>query len=250
MHLFSSAIAFHTVWWTVGLSRTGAALWVARQSSENRLAEFKGGDDGFRSVRRGDQRDPRLVDDGRPRADTRRAQADGRSAAWCSTTRCSRSGCPKPVYHALRRTITHGEALDPSVADAVAAAMKDWAVEHGATHYTHWFQPLTGITAEKHDSFLSPDRRRQGRRGVLGQGTDQGRARRLELPVGRHALHLRSARLHGVGSDEPAVAAVQRRRGHAGDPDGVRELDRRNARQEDAAAALDGSAVASRRSAS
>jgi glutamine synthetase len=63
---------------------------------------------------------------------------------------------PKPVYHALRRTITHGEALDHSVADAVASAMKEWAVEHGATHYTHWFQPLTGITAEKHDSFLVP----------------------------------------------------------------------------------------------
>src|SRR5881275_1470579 len=62
----------------------------------------------------------------------------------------------KPEYHALRRTITHGEPLDPSVAGAVAAAMKDWAVEHGATHYTHWFQPLTGITAEKHDSFLVP----------------------------------------------------------------------------------------------
>ena len=71
---------------------------------------------------------------------------------------------PKPVYQALRRTITHGEPLDPSVADAVAAALKDWAVEHGATHYTHWFQPLTGITAEKHDSFLDADRRRQGGR--------------------------------------------------------------------------------------
>ncbi len=63
---------------------------------------------------------------------------------------------PKPVYHALRRTVTQGEALDASVADAVASALKDWAVEHGATHYTHWFQPLTGITAEKHDSFLTP----------------------------------------------------------------------------------------------
>ena len=63
---------------------------------------------------------------------------------------------PKPVYHALRRTMTHGEPLDVSVADAVASAMKEWAVEHGTTHYTHWFQPLTGITAEKHDSFLSP----------------------------------------------------------------------------------------------
>ncbi|MBI5836872.1 MAG: glutamine synthetase III [Candidatus Eisenbacteria bacterium] len=67
-----------------------------------------------------------------------------------------RSRLPKPVYEALRRTVTRGEALDLGVADAVAAAMKDWAVEHGATHYTHWFQPMTGITAEKHDSFLSP----------------------------------------------------------------------------------------------
>src|SRR5438477_763289 len=63
---------------------------------------------------------------------------------------------PKPVYHALRRTITLGVPLDNSVADAIASAMKEWAVEHGATHYTHWFQPMTGITAEKHDSFLAP----------------------------------------------------------------------------------------------
>jgi glutamine synthetase len=63
---------------------------------------------------------------------------------------------PKPVYHALRKTVTRGEALDLSAADAIAKAMKEWAVEHGATHYTHWFQPLTGITAEKHDSFLTP----------------------------------------------------------------------------------------------
>jgi glutamine synthetase len=64
---------------------------------------------------------------------------------------------PKTVYQALRRTITHGDPLDAAGADAVAKAMKEWAVEHGATHYTHWFQPLTGITAEKHDSFLSPN---------------------------------------------------------------------------------------------
>jgi glutamine synthetase len=63
---------------------------------------------------------------------------------------------PKPAYHALRATITRGQPLDVSTADAIATALKDWAVEHGATHYTHWFQPLTGITAEKHDSFLSP----------------------------------------------------------------------------------------------
>ena len=60
------------------------------------------------------------------------------------------------IYKQLRKTIDDGEQLSISVANAVAAAMKDWAVEKGATHYTHWFQPLTGITAEKHDSFISP----------------------------------------------------------------------------------------------
>ena len=60
------------------------------------------------------------------------------------------------VYQSLKKTIDEGAQLDISVANAVAAAMKEWAVAHGATHYTHWFQPLTGITAEKHDSFISP----------------------------------------------------------------------------------------------
>lgn len=60
------------------------------------------------------------------------------------------------VYQSLKKTIDEGAKLDISVANAVAVAMKDWAVAHGATHYTHWFQPLTGITAEKHDSFISP----------------------------------------------------------------------------------------------
>jgi len=63
---------------------------------------------------------------------------------------------PKSAYTALRATITRGEPLEVSTADAVATALKEWAVEHGATHYAHWFQPLTGITAEKHDSFLAP----------------------------------------------------------------------------------------------
>jgi glutamine synthetase len=67
-----------------------------------------------------------------------------------------RARLPKDVFRALRRAVAHGESIDPSVADIVASALKDWAVEHGATHYTHWFQPMTGITAEKHDSFLNP----------------------------------------------------------------------------------------------
>jgi len=63
---------------------------------------------------------------------------------------------PKPIFKALQKTIKQGLPLDPTIADAVASAMKDWAIEHGATHYTHLFQPMTGLTAEKHDSFLAP----------------------------------------------------------------------------------------------
>jgi len=63
---------------------------------------------------------------------------------------------PKPIFKALQKTTRQGAPLDPLIADALAAAIKDWALEHGATHYTHLFQPMTGLTAEKHDSFLSP----------------------------------------------------------------------------------------------
>ncbi len=67
-----------------------------------------------------------------------------------------RARLPRDVYRTVRRAVVQGESIDPATADIIASALKDWAVEHGATHYTHWFQPLTGITAEKHDSFLSP----------------------------------------------------------------------------------------------
>lgn len=67
-----------------------------------------------------------------------------------------RQRLPKNTYKALRNTIDQGVALDPAVAEVVANAMKDWAIEKGATHFTHWFQPMTGFTAEKHDSFISP----------------------------------------------------------------------------------------------
>ena len=76
-----------------------------------------------------------------------------------------RERLPKSVYRSLTKTIRYGEALDPAIADTVAAVMKDWAIEHGATHYTHIFYPLTGQTAEKHDSFLSPD----GHVGVIAE---------------------------------------------------------------------------------
>ena len=67
-----------------------------------------------------------------------------------------RERLPAPVYAAFRKCLEARQTLDLDVADAMATAMKDWAVEHGATHYTHWFQPMTGVTAEKHDSFISP----------------------------------------------------------------------------------------------
>lgn len=70
--------------------------------------------------------------------------------------RVMKAKLPEKVYKSLKETIDKGTKLDSSVADSVATAMKDWAIEHGATHYTHWFQPLTGLTAEKHDSFITP----------------------------------------------------------------------------------------------
>ena len=70
--------------------------------------------------------------------------------------RAMRERLPKQTYKAFLRTIEEGERLDHNVADVVASVMKDWAVERGATHFTHWFQPLTGSTAEKHDAMLIP----------------------------------------------------------------------------------------------
>ena len=70
--------------------------------------------------------------------------------------RVMKATLPSKVYTSLKKTIEEGLELDISVANAVATAMKDWAIAKGATHFTHWFQPLTGITAEKHDSFITP----------------------------------------------------------------------------------------------
>jgi len=67
-----------------------------------------------------------------------------------------RQKLPKEIYKALRKTIESGTHLEIDIANAVANAMKEWAVERGVTHFTHWFQPMTGITAEKHDSFIAP----------------------------------------------------------------------------------------------
>src|ERR687889_861793 len=91
---------------------------------------------------------------------------------------------PKRVYQALRRTITAGEPLDPTAADMIAGALKDWALEHGATHYTHWFQPLTGITAEKHDSFLTPTDRGKAVAEFSGKELIRGEPDASSFPSG------------------------------------------------------------------
>src|SRR5437016_11352235 len=91
------------------------------------------------------------------RVDFRKAHAKDLFGVNVFNEEVQRQRLPKPVFKALQKTIRQGASLDPSFADAVAIAMKDWAIEKGATHYTHQFQPMTGITAEKHDSFLTPN---------------------------------------------------------------------------------------------
>ena len=91
---------------------------------------------------------------------------------------------PKGVFKSLKKTIETGSALDPSTADVVALALKDWALEHGATHYAHVFQPLTGITAEKHDSFLEPDGRGGAFAEFTGKQLTQGEPDASSFPSG------------------------------------------------------------------
>mgnify|MGYP000948129247 CR=1 FL=1 len=98
--------------------------------------------------------------------------------------RVMRAKLPSDVYASLKKTIDEGASLDTHVADAVATAMRDWAVEHGATHFTHWFQPLTGVTAEKHDSFIAPA---EGGRVILefsGKNLVRGEADASSFPSG------------------------------------------------------------------
>ena len=91
---------------------------------------------------------------------------------------------PEPQFEALQSTMRNGTDLDPSVADAVAHAMKDWALEKGATHYTHWFQPLTGSTAEKHDSFLKPTGDGRAITAFSGSALVQGEPDASSFPSG------------------------------------------------------------------
>jgi len=91
---------------------------------------------------------------------------------------------PKRVFESLQATIEKGEPLDPTVADVVALAMKEWAVERGASHFTHWFQPLTGSTAEKHDSFITPNRGGGALAAFSGKDLIQGEPDASSFPSG------------------------------------------------------------------
>jgi glutamine synthetase len=95
-----------------------------------------------------------------------------------------KASLPKDVYRSIRRTIETGQALDPSVADIVATAMKDWAISKGATHYAHIFYPLTGATAEKHDTFLSPDGDGSALSEFSGKALTQGEPDASSFPSG------------------------------------------------------------------
>ena len=91
---------------------------------------------------------------------------------------------PKETYKIIQNTIQNGKRLDAEVANVVANAMKDWAIEKGATHFTHWFQPMTGITAEKHDSFISPDADGKVIMEFSGKERVQGEADASSFPAG------------------------------------------------------------------
>ena len=103
---------------------------------------------------------------------------------------------PKDVYKKLKKTMREGTAIDADVAAVVATAMKDWAISKGATHYTHWFQPMTGITAEKHDSFITPTDDGHVMMEFSGKELIKGE------PVRRSARTLRGTRLYRMGPDQ------------------------------------------------
>ena len=95
-----------------------------------------------------------------------------------------RQRLPEDIYAKLKRTVRGGHKLDPQVAGAVADAMKTWAIEKGATHFTHWFQPMTGITAEKHEAFLRPDEQGHALFEFSGRELIQGESDASSFPSG------------------------------------------------------------------
>ena len=146
--------------------------------------------------------------------------------------------CPSRCSSRCMATIEHSKPLDPSVADVVASAMKDWAMEKGATHYAHVFYPLTGLTAEKHDSFLEPGGDGSSIAEFAGKTLTQGEPDASSFPNGGLRATFEARGLHRLGRDQPGVHPREPQRQHAVHPHRVRLDDRRGARPQDAAAAL------------
>ena len=154
-----------------------------------------------------------------------------------------RQRLPKHIYKALMATLAAGETLDASIADAVAQAMKDWAMEKGATHYTHWFQPLTGLTAEKHDSFYGPAGDGTALAEFSGKELIQGEPDASSFPSGGIRSTFEARGYTAWDPTSPAFILENPNGATAVHPDGIHFLDRRGARQQGATAALDGRPV-------
>ncbi len=153
-----------------------------------------------------------------------------------------RERLPEDVFEKLQTTLAGGGALDPSLADAVAEAMKEWALENGATHYTHMFQPLTGSTAEKHDSFFEPSGDGSTIADFSGKELIQGEPDASSFPTGGVRATFEARGYTAWDPTSPAFILENPNGALALHPDRVRFLDRRGARREDPAAALDGRA--------
>ena len=148
----------------------------------------------------------------------------------------------KPIFKKLRRTIEGHEPFDPAIVDAVAHAVKEWAMAHGATHYTHWFVPMTGSTAEKHDSFLAPIGEGTTVAEFSGRNLLQGEPDASSFPSGgiRATFEARGYTAWDVTS--PIFLQVEPNGVDPHDPDRVRLVHRRGARPQDPAPALPGGA--------
>ena len=120
--------------------------------------------------------------------------------------RIMRSKLPKDMYKALKKTIENGTHLELDVANSVAVAMKEWAIENGATHYTHWFQPMTNVTAEKHDSFISPTGDGQVIMDFSGKELVKGEPDASSFPSGVFVLLLKQEDTqHGIQHHRPSL---------------------------------------------
>ena len=148
----------------------------------------------------------------------------------------------KPIFGKLRRTIDGYEPFDPAIVDAVAHGVKEWAMAHGATHYTHWFVPMTGSTAEKHDSFLTPTGDGRTIAEFSGKNLLQGEPDASSFPSGgiRATFEARGYTAWDVTS--PIFLQVEPNGVTHDDPDGLRLVHGRGARPQDPAPPLAGGA--------